>query len=233
MITPLLGSDIYTLTNSINLGYSIDITLFYSLLATIQMKVESKRDWIILRKTDTSESANPSDNFQTAKTLPSDFFFWQSEKSIVLVDSSSPTTYIEYWEVPLANQFEYQTQCYRYFVDYANSHIYLGGVLDRTYTIYKNYIYQPDKITDTTSWVFPAKFHELLAFGVAALNKLGIDFDDINKLSGDDNGKTFLLGLQAMEMWDAKLSTNMLRGVDRRIDDGVPGFLSGHIGNIN
>ena len=229
MITPLTGANLQTLFNSINLGYTIDDTLFYSLLATIQARVESKRDWIILRKTDTSESASTADNFASAKTLPSDFFFWQSEDALVLVDPVNSNNFISYLEVPIAKKFLYQYQGYRFFCDYANSKLYLGGVVDRTYTIYKNYIYQPDKITSATSWVFPAKFHEFLAFGVAALNKLGIDFDDINKLSGEDNGKVFLEGLKAMEMWDANLANNMLRGIDRRLDDEMPGFLSGHI----
>ena len=229
MISPLIGSQLQTLFTSLNLDYTIDDTLFYSLLATVQAKVEGKKEWIILRKTDTSESASGADSFTTPKTLPSDFFFWQSEDPIVLVDNTNPNTYLNYWEVPIAKKFIYQSQSYRFFCDYANSHIYLGGTVDRTYTIYKNYIYQPDKITAGTSWVFPAKFHEYLAFGVAALHKLGVDFDDINKMSGDDNGKVFLEGLAQMEMWDSQLAVNMLRGVDRRVGEDLPGFISGHI----
>ena len=228
-ISPLQGSDLLTLTNSLNLGYNIDSGIFYSLLATVQSKVESKRPWVILRKTDSSQSASVGDTFQTSKTIPSDFFFWQSEDPVVLVDPASPSNSITYYEVPLAKQFDYQYQAYRFFCDYSASKLYLGGTVERSYKIYQNYIYQPDKIAVGTSWIFPAKFHELLAFGVAALYKLGVDFDDINKLSGDDNGKTFLLGLNSMEQWDANLQVGMMRGVDRRMDGDTPGFVSGHI----
>lgn len=229
MITPLLGSDLYTFFQSLNLGYSIDSALFYSLLATVQAKIEVKRDWMILRKQDASESAGPSDSFTTSKTIPSDFFFWQSEDAIVLVDPTNSSTWIPFLEVSFPKRFLYQTQSYRFFCDYANSKFYLGGIVDRTYTIYKNYVYQPDKITSTTSWVFPAKFHEMLAFGVAALYKLGVDFDDINKLSGEDNGKVFLEGLKTMELWDARLAQGSLEGVDRRMDNDLPGFMSSHV----
>lgn len=228
-IQALTGADLLTLFNSLNLDYQIDNGLFYSLLATVQARVEAKREWVILRKSDATQSAGAGTTFATSFTVPDDFFFWQSEDAILLVDPSNTTNNISYLEVPFAKRFDYQSISYRFFCDYANSKLYLGGIVDRTYTIYKNYIYQPDKITATTSWVFPAKFHEFLAFGVAALYKLGVDFDDINKLSGDDNGRIFLEGLKNMELWDSRLAVGMLKGVDRRVGQELSGFVSGHI----
>lgn len=223
------GSELQTLFTSINLGYTIDDSLFYSLLATVQAKIESKKEWNILKKQDNSEISLTSDTFQTPKLIPDDFLFWQSEDPIVLVQYENVSNFITYKEVPFAKRFLYQYQVYRFFCDYSANKLYLSGNTDTTYIIYKNYIYQAPAITADTSWIFPAKFHPILAYGVAALHKLGIDFDDINKASGDDNARTFIELFRLMESWDARLTTGMMEGVDRRIGDDLPGFVSGHV----
>lgn len=225
----MTGTELQTLFTSINLGYTIDDNLFYSLLSTVQAKIEAKREWNILKKQDNSETSLTSDTFQTQKTIPVDFLFWQSEDPIVLVDNNNPSDFVTYKEVPFAKRFLYQYQVYRFFCDYAAGKLYFGGNTDRTYTIYKNYIYQAPAITPATSWVFPDKFHPILAYGVAALHKLGVDFDDINKFSGDDNAKTFNELLKLMDSWDSRLSVGMMEGVDRKIGDDLPGFISGHV----
>ena len=225
----MTGKELQDLFTSINLGYTIDETLFYSLLSVVQTKIETKREWNILKKQDVSETALTSDTFMTQKSIPADFLFWQSEDPIVLVDNSNSTNFVNYKEIPFAKRFLYQYQVYRFFCDYVNNKLYLAGNVDRTYTIYKNYIYQAPTVTSGTEWVFPAKFHTILAYGVAALHKVGIDFDDINKVSGDSNAETFKQILKLMDVWDSRLTVGQMEGVDRRINDEVPGFLSGHI----
>lgn len=223
MAANLTGSQLYTLLGNILGGQQIDTTLFYNLITTVQANIESSREWSVLKKRDTSKSITTSSTFQTSFALPSDFFFWQSEQPIVLTDPTNTANFIQYFkEIPMAKQFQYQFQTYRFATDLANSNIYIMGTVDRTYTIQMNYIYKPSDVTSTTSWVFPAQFHPLLAYGVAIIQKGGIDFDDQNRAMAEHNQKTYDMIYKAMVDWDDRLQVSALSGIDRGAVDERP-----------
>src|SRR3990167_10870978 len=54
-------------------GDTIDTDYFYNLLDVARVKVEAERNWKVLEKEDTSQTANVGDTFLTTKTLPTDF----------------------------------------------------------------------------------------------------------------------------------------------------------------
>jgi len=161
--------------------------------------------------------------------MPSNFLFWQSDCPITLVNPNNTNDFLDSFnEVPVSKLVSYQFQSYKYAVDYPNSILYIAGTVDKTYTIYKNYIYKPDDVTETTSWAFPAQFHGLLAYAVAALQKGGIDFDDQNARMAGDNAATVQSIYQAMIDWDSRLQEQSLEGVDRGYDGTRP-WITSHI----
>ena len=229
MSTPMLGSDLYTMTTQLNGGVPLDNTLFYQLLTIAQTRIEAAREWMILRKQNTSQTVTAASTFQTPYAMPTDFFFWQSEQPLILVDTTNTNNFIDWFkEIPMAKLVRYQFQTYKFAVDYLNSNLYIAGTVDRTYTMYKNYVYKPADVTVSTSWVFPAQFHGLLAYAVTALNKGGIDFDDQNARMAGDNKETVQSIYQAMIDWDSRLQEQSLEGVDRGPSDDRP-WVSGHV----
>ena len=227
---PLNGIDIYNLLTGILGGQQMDKTLFYSLLTIVASKIHRARQWMILKKTDSSESITPAATFQTQFTIPDDFMTWQAERPVILVDPTNTNNFIDWiTEVTSVQQWRYQFQSYKYYGDYINKKMYIMGTVDKTYTIYKNYIKQPPVIDDATPWGFPADFHPLLAYGIAALNKGGIDFDETNARMAGDNKETVQSIYEAMLDWDNELQMNSTIGIDRSMPpDSLP-YITGHI----
>lgn len=216
MANALKGSDLYDLTTKIMLGVSIDVTLFYQLLSQAQARIETMREWAILKKSDISQVANASDSFLTPKTLAPDFNFWQTEDPLILYRANSPQDFLQYQEVPFANRYFYQSDPWKYAVDYANFQFYLlGQALPSQYIIQQNYIYKPADVAQNTSWVFPNHFHPVLAYEVGVMYELGTDYDDLKQATGGEKVKIRDSILEQMINWDARLQTQSLNGVNR------------------
>ena len=225
----MTGADIYEMVTGLLGGLALETGLFYNLLELAQSKIESARPWMILRKQDTSKTVTTSNTFLTAIDLPADFDEWQTERELVLVDVSNNNNFIDcFKEVTSAWGYTYQYQTYRYFCDYAAKKLYISGTVDKSYKLVMNYKYEPDGITDVTSWVFPAKFHKLLAYAVAALNKGGIDFDDQNARMAGDNKETVQSIYDTMIEWDSRLQEHATEGIFRGTENEQP-WLSGHV----
>src|SRR3990167_1703860 len=67
------NNDIKTFTESLLDGDTIETDYFYNLLDVERVKVEGERNWKVLEKEDTSQTANVGDTFLTTKTFPTDF----------------------------------------------------------------------------------------------------------------------------------------------------------------
>lgn len=225
MITGMTGQNMYDMVTALLQGQAMDQTLFLQLLAQEQSRVESMREWMILRKQDKSQTLSPSDNFQTVKSLPSDFFFWQTEKPVILVDPTNTNNFQDYLsEIPLSEMITYQTETYRFATDLVNNNIFFSGVASHTYTIWMNYIYKPSSITLTTTWVFPGQFHTYLPYAVAAAYKGGIDFDEINRAMAPQNEKMMQQILNSMFEWDDRLQNQATIGIDRGPINEIPWY---------
>ena len=242
--TPLTGAQQYQLfsrfiTNGQS-DLSIDKFTFYQLLNIVKNEIEQEREWSILKAIDKTKQWTPSDTFLTAKAMPADFNFWQSENQIWLVDPNDSQTYESLPEIPMQKQLEYQEQTYRFCADYGAGNIFIMGNADRTYQIWQFYVKSsPDfNLSDTTfgtadnqTWIFPGTAHPLLAIYAAAMHKEGIDYDSVNARQAGGNYKTIETIKRWLAKWDGRLQAGALRGVNRgQRDEGQ--FLSGHI-NFN
>lgn len=215
----MTGQQIYDACTTLNNGQNLDQTWFLNALQQEQSIVEAEREWFILKKQDTTKTLLSTDTFKTSKALPLDFNFWQEERPIVLVDPTNTNNFQDYWvEVPFSNLITYQNYAYRYAVDLLNSQMFFSGPVDRTYTIYMNYISKPAAVTLVTSWVFPSQYHMYLVHAILAVWKEGGDYDDVNARQAVRNDKDAKRIMETMEKWDARLQTAALRGVERGIN---------------
>jgi hypothetical protein len=209
----VIGSDYYTMVSNLLGGYQINSTLFYQLLNIARSNREMERPWMRLRKLDSSLLANTGDTYLTAKALQSDFRRFLNNGTIRLFDGNNTILY--YTEIPFESRLEHKDDNSAYYVDYANLNLYLTGKVDKQYQIHLFYIYNPGDITVTTSWLnFPSEFHSILAFDVAAMWRLGADYDDQNARMGDENGKMAEVIKHAMHAWDNELALSAVENLD-------------------
>lgn len=210
-------AQIYTLLtdpNGLLSGVQIDETIFENLLDIVQMQVEGVRPWVWIRDSDATQTASPGDTFTTQKTLAATFSTWYEESALRLVDVNNNE--LTLLEVPYADRFKYRNTSGRFAVDYPNSKFYLLGTITQSYTIYQNFIKVPTLVSSdaSASWVFPVRFHKILALMVAVLWRKGIDYDVFNNVLGDNQASQAKMMLDIMTRWDSELQANMQRGKD-------------------
>lgn len=191
----MTGTTIVDMFNNL-VDDEIDSTLVYQLLNNAKNKIEGERPWNMLKKRDSSNTAQVGGDWQTAYSLPSDY----SQPINIIVGS------LEYIPVPFEQAVFYKDNGRYYYIDEANSNFYICGSPATAETIYFNYIYSSTDVASTTSPVWPTRFHPLIAFEMAVLFTEGIDADDVSR--GMTPG--FLRARQElhdqMEKWDARLS---------------------------
>ena len=212
----MTGADLYTQTTDILDGVMIDSNFFYQLLDIAKVKLEEKRLWQYLKKLDSSNTVSSGNNYATAIALPSDF----AEDYKVLVGTNT-----EIFPVPFEEQHLYRNSAHTYYIDVANSNMYVLGNINGG-TLYLYYKRFTDAITSSTSPVFPARFHPLLAFYVASYYQNGIDTDDIfAKMSPVNRGAALELE-ESMISWDTSLK---MRSQNDRIgvSDSEPSIFLG------
>ncbi len=191
----MIGSEIKTLAEDIldnNVEWSDEH--FYILLNVAKTRLEEMRLWQYLKKLNSSNQASSS-----AITLPDDFA--QDYKVTVGLDT-------EYFPVSFEEQALYRNSSNRYYIDWAALTINLLGTIRAgiLYLFYKRFT--PD-ITESTSPVFPARFHPLLAYYVAAIYQTGTDSDDIFARMGPVNRQAAMELQRAMTSWDTSLAMRM------------------------
>lgn len=202
------GAAYYTAVQSLVSGFSIDSVLFYQMLNTARIKREMLRAWMVLRKYQYSQTIiqqsgslafPPPASLQL--TLPSDFMFFSRDGEITLYNSQGQ--FETYLEIPLNLAIPYLQTSNMFFVDYNAGIIYLMGAISSTYTAFLQYQANLGDITASTTWLnIPTPFQMILAYDVAAMYRLGVDYDDINARNADQNGKDAELLYNAMVAWD-------------------------------
>lgn len=191
------GSELKAFAESI-LDDSINSTLFYTLLEVSKAKVESLRDWMILQKLDTSLVARSSDTYLTMKDLPDDFSHVIAP-GIIYVDD------LESRPIKMIDRESYRKDFGLYYIDYANRQLAIIGAPAEDKVITLPYIMESAVIDDSTKWIFPGRFHELLAFMVVGYITAGVDADDIYVRMSPEHKAAALGLLDAAISWDTKL----------------------------
>jgi hypothetical protein len=199
------GSALKILTESILDGVVIDDVIFYQMLNVVKNIKEEKRDWVMLRKLDDSQSVSAGNNYASDKTIPADE---RREYKVMLgIDT-------ELIPVGFEEQHIYRNSSHRYYNDIATGKWYVLGNVGRADTLYRFYIKTTDDITDTTSPVWPSRFHPILAFSVASYYMNGVDFDDVHSQISPENKQMASDLYKAMETWDMGLQA---RAQDNRV----------------
>lgn len=219
-----------TLCTQINGGASIDNDLLESLLNQGRTILFSERDWLFLRKTNSSISVTQnSDSWNTPVSISTitDFLrFFNTDLgkrsySIVLYDSASDRK--EYYrQVPWSKRLEYKDTPNTFVYNIATKTIYFNSDIPYSGVLYINYIMNPTQIdVDNTvdmetSGEFPAPgiYHPILAYYAVGINKGAIDYDSINREMLPNN-QTVLNSLKnAFEKWDTNLQLAEQMGSD-------------------
>jgi len=223
------GADIYTFLTTTLLNFQIDKTYFYVLLDSARMMRELSRPWKRLQTLDTSITLTPTNTWQTPHSIPTNFRRL-SKEGIIWLFNASKNKWQKYTEIPFYNQISYKDTNNVFFIDHYNNQIFFGGTIDDTYTVYFFYQADPGPITDSTPWInFPTIFMPILAYDVAAMYRLGADYDDINKRMGDENNVIAERLFAPMRTWDNELALSAVTQMDYESVNDTNNFNSGHI----
>ena len=206
-------ADIRTLVTEILDGNEIGETLFDALLDVSQALREGYRPWVILRKEDATQSVSAGNTFETEKDLPSDFRNWYTDLPINTTDSQG-NVQSRLTEIPIQRKNEYKDAPDKFYCDYAAGKLYICGSFSEARTIRQYYKLKGVLVSadDANEWIFPSEYHKILAFDVAVMYKLGIDYDVINNMQGDNNAAVANRLMDAAVEWDDELARGALIG---------------------
>jgi hypothetical protein len=221
------------LTEGLLDGQTIDLTLFGTLLDVAQMLVEDARPWVWLRGEDLTQTVSAGSPL-TAKDLAASWRSWPSDAPIQLLDSGYNTVlYLR--EVPFGDRYKYKNTSV-FCVDYPNSDLYILGSHSQNYTIKQEFskISTLVSAAESNSWVFPERFHKILAYIVSTLWRNGIDYDVFSNPMGDNNASTAAAMLDLMTRWDSNLQAGMQAGQDpyNPVSVGTSGTSGGNVNNL-
>jgi len=181
---------------------SLDETYFLNVLNGAKDAIEGERDWEFLKKVDSSKTWATTDDYTTAHALQTDFV----EPVALYVGSE----YEPYIPVPFEMRQYFKDSPKRYYIDYQSKNLYLCGSTSEAKTLYLCYIYQTDDLTLTTSPVWPARFHKLLAYYVAGIHMGAVDSDDIARILAPNQKVEYLLIRKNMVDHDARCKAHSL-----------------------
>lgn len=235
------GTELKTLCTSVNGDSPIEETLLTSLVNIGKTVLEGERDWMVLRKTNTtlSVSANSSNQWNTPISIATitDFSRFYGDFPVRIFDGNNQME--KYRQVPFDRRLEYKDVPNTFVHDIAGKKIYLNGSVALSGTLYISHIINTGDIslsatTDMeTDGTFPflSRFHPILAFYAVGMSKGAIDYDSINREMLPQNQSILVSLKNAMEKWDTKLQLAEIEMTDPSGHD-VPIFRSGVI-NIN
>lgn len=207
----MTGLELYTLNTEIRGGRAIDETTFYVLLNLAKAEFERTRAWRKLITKDTSKSSSSSTTYATSFALPTGFIMPLQKKTMRLINASNALDFLDYTEVPFNRWDDYKNSQGYFTIDHKNSLYYLSGSVSGTYTHNFYHIATSTTLASGASWVFPDEFHPALAFSVAAMDELGMDYDDINARQGNANFQRVQLIMRLAIKWDDALQRSSLQ----------------------
>ena len=235
----LTGSDLYILVSNMLLGYKMDKDLFYQLLGLTKGNREQSRSWNLLKAEDQSQNITPAQNtignslYLTPLVLPADFINFYSPKRSLVLAASDGITFRYYSQIPVERKQEYKDDNTKFYLNLKTSQIFLCGTLDRNYTVHQYYIANSPEIDENTPWIFPARFHPILACDVAQWYRENFDYDVVNVNQADRIANLSRLIFSQMTEWDGSLQEMEMTGVDYQMLDDSNIFRNGVVGDNN
>lgn len=211
----MIKTELYTFVTGIIGDYQMDTTQFDTFLNIAQMYWENKRPWMTLRTEDSTQTVSTGTNFDTAKSLPSNFRKWYDRFPIVLTDQSG-NVQSNLREVPINMRFNYRYDNLKFYCNYSSNSVYFCGTQPQTLTAHQFYIRKTTLVSasNTNEWGFPSEYHPILGLSVAVYWKLGVDYDIINNSQGNNNAGLANAIFQQMSEWDSDLANSSVQGID-------------------
>lgn len=195
----MTGAELKTFTESL-IDDTIEETLFYSLLNVARDEIEDMLEWEILKTWDRNLAWNPGDSYLSSKNLPSNFRSMFGD-GIIFLGEDNP-----YYPVPYKDIYKYRNSSNKYSIDYSANKLYIIGSENTNYIINLPYLITTSEIASGTSWSFPARYHKLLGFRVAAYYTLGVDADDLYARMSPAH-RIAALGLEnGLKKWNTRLA---------------------------
>jgi hypothetical protein len=208
------GQALYDLTTTLLDGEQIDQDEFLSLLNLSRVRREQERPWVVLRREDQTLSTSPSDTYLTQKTLPTDFKRFYGLTPVQLVNGAGRLIFKKK-QIPIDKKLEYQFTPTKFYIDYSTKKLYLCGSINEVATLHLYYICKQADITLATEWgSFDEVWHKILAYDVAIYHQLGIDYDIVNNVKGNNLAKVVEGFANAMREEDDDIQNSMQDGVD-------------------
>lgn len=189
----------------------MDETTFYSLVNLAKAEFERSRAWRKLVTKNSSNTISGSTSYSTSFAVPSGFLMFLPRKNIKVIDSNG-NQIGELVEKKWEDWDEFKMVSGYFTVDHKNSVFYISGVAGShtSATLHLFYIGSSTTIASGASWVFPDEFHPALAFTVAAMDELGMDYDDINARQGNANYGVAQRIMRSAIKWDDTLQRSAL-----------------------
>lgn len=228
--TPMTGSDYYTMVTGLLNNFQMDLVLFYQFLNLARTNREAERDYKVLTVIDTGQAVSAANTWQTQLSLPTGFVRpldgLEEEGELRLFDGTNDIQDIHL--IPFERRLDNKDVSGYASIDHANGLYYLLGTISKNYSVYFPFIKDFGDISSAVAWQqIPARFHPILAFDVAAMYRLGVDYDDINARNADANGAAAELLNRSMHRWDNKLALIEAQNLD--YGRGDRGYRSGAI----
>lgn len=227
-------TDLYNFTVGLLDGNSEVADIFDTLLDTAQSNRENARPWTILRTEDSTQTVDASTTFTTPINLPSDFRKWYTRFPVVLTDAQGNVIKM-LRQIPINLKNAYKDDDGKFYVDYTLGKIYICGTRSQSCTVRQYYIKKTTKVSadNSNTWFFSTYddgFDKILAFDIAAMFKLGVDYDIINAAQANNNAATAELIFRMMSEWDNELALSAQQGVD--FGTGIVGGFTDTTGSV-
>jgi hypothetical protein len=208
------GTQLSTFCEELNGGASIGSTLLFQFLNLAKALVEQRRPWMLLRATDSSKSVTAANTWQTAIELSTitRFSRFYGDNPIRLFDGTNRI--VEYRQVPFEERLSYKDAPNTFVYDEATKTLYLNGTLSFAGTLYIHHIKDSADVEAETSWSFPSWAHPLLGYMAVAMNKGGVDYDEINARMAPENQQRANQIISMLEKWDNEKQLSARSQVD-------------------
>ena len=213
------GAQLGEFITSLNGGASIDATLLNTLIDSAKTIIENERDWMVLRKIDTSKTVTTSNTWQTALDLSTitDLSLFYGDYPVRLFDGTNRIEY--YRQIPWDRRLEYKDVSNTFCYDESTKNLYINGTVPFAATVWLNYVMLTAEIdvenTSTTIWSqFLARFIPLLGFYAIGIHMGGIDYDTITARMAPNNLSFMNTLKNSMMTWDDKKQLSSLEGND-------------------
>ena len=225
----MTGTQLATFTEELNGGASIGETLLFQFINLAKAMVEQRRPWMNLRDTDTSKTVTAATSaWQTAIDLTTIARFSRFYGDDPIKNFGGTNRIDNLHEVPWHRRLEYKDMINTFVFNHGTKQLYLNGSVAAG-TLYIDHIKNSADIQNDASseWSFPSWAHPLLGYMAVAMNKGGVDYDDLNARMAPENQARADAIIRQLENWDNELQLSSLNQFDPT--DSDPGFRSGAI----